>query len=151
MGILGVYAGSAHGLTDCEPARCAVQAEIDRRCPCDDAANHGRHVSCVAHVVNGFAKDTTIPNNCRGKIKRCAARSICGKPGAVTCQVPELGTCDTVAGTCVENPAITCTSDAQCIIGTRCKTKRTADLCMAAGGSVGAGTSCCASCLVPIP
>ncbi len=151
IGVLALVAGSARAQTDCEPARCAVQAEIDMRCPCDDASNHGRHVSCVAHVVNALAKNGTIPNNCRGRIKRCAARSICGKPGFVTCQIPEIGTCDAIAGTCVEDSAIQCASDADCVLGSRCKTKHSADLCVAAGGTVGGGTTCCASCIVPVP
>src|SRR5262245_12086922 len=87
---------------DCEAARCAVQSDL-AECPCDlgvpggtaAATNHGHYVSCVAHAVNGLAKDKTIPNNCKGKIRRCAARSTCGKPGAVVCLIPRLGTCDT--------------------------------------------------------
>jgi hypothetical protein len=135
----------------CEAARCAVQAALDQECPCSTATNHGKHVSCVAHVVNRLAKDGTVPTNCKGKIKRCAARSICGKPGTVTCQIPQLGTCDTTTGTCVEDATIVCTSDADCVIGSRCSTKHSADLCTAAGGSVGAGTSCCADCVTSTP
>jgi len=45
--------------TDCGSARCAVQAAIDQECPCTTALNHGRHVSCVAHVVNRLSRDNT--------------------------------------------------------------------------------------------
>ncbi|HEY3189685.1 MAG TPA: hypothetical protein VGJ70_19505 [Solirubrobacteraceae bacterium] len=133
---------------DCQEARCAVQNEINRRCHCDESSNHGRYVSCVAHVVNDLAKDGTIPNNCRGRVKRCAARSTCGKPGFVTCTVP-TDTCTnidatTLVGTCTRDPAISCTQDLDC--GTRCSTKHDATLCDAAGGTVGAG-SCCAACV----
>lgn len=136
---------------DCEPARCAVQAAIDTQCPCAAATNHGRHVSCVAHVVKRLSADGTIPTQCKGKITRCAARSICGKEGFVTCQIPVLGTCDTTTGTCVENAALACLSDADCVIGSKCHTKRSADLCLAKGGTVGAGNSCCATCVAPVP
>jgi hypothetical protein len=139
---------------DCETARCAAQSAL-AECPCDlgvpggtaAATNHGQYVSCVAHAVNALAKGKSIPNNCKGKIRRCAARSTCGKPGAVVCLIPQLGTCDTTAGTCVENSMLLCTTDADCVLGTRCKIKRSADLCEAKGGSVNtAATSCCADC-----
>ena len=150
--LMAVAAASvARAAVDCEPARCAVQAAIDTQCPCAAATNHGRHVSCVAHVVKRLSDDGTIPTQCKGKITRCAARSICGKEGFVTCQIPVTGTCDTVAGTCVENTALLCLTDADCVIGSKCKTKRSADLCLEKGGTVGAGNSCCSNCVVPVP
>jgi hypothetical protein len=142
---------AAYSQTDCEPARCAVQAALDAECPCSVAGNHGRHVSCVAHVVKRLAADGTIPRNCKGKITRCAARSICGKEGFVTCQIPVLGTCDTVAGTCVENAALLCTTDAECVIGSKCKIKRSAEQCASRGGTVGDSPTCCSSCVTPVP
>ena len=131
---------------DCEPARCAVQTALDQQCPCDAATNHGRHVSCVAHVVKRLAKDGTIPTNCKGKIKRCAARSICGKPGFVTCDFP-TDTCDPVTLTCSGDPAVACAADVDC--GFRCRIKRSAELCTERGGVVGAGATCCANCGAP--
>ena len=146
-------ASAARAADDCEAARCAVQAAIDMECPCSAASNHGKHVSCVAHVVKRLSTGVapTVPTQCKGKITRCAARSICGKAGFVTCQIPVTGTCDTVSGTCVENAALTCLTDADCVIGSKCKTKRSGDLCMMSGGTVGAGTTCCADCVVPAP
>jgi len=145
---------------DCEAARCAVQAALDQHCPClgvptgtaaGKKPNHGRYVSCVVHQVNDLAKAGTIPNNCRGKIKRCAARSICGKPDFVTCQIPVMGSCDTTTGTCVDDTTLLCTSDADCVLGTRCKIKRSADLCMEKGGTVGTSATCCSDCIVGSP
>jgi hypothetical protein len=149
--LVGFGGAVAYGQGDCEASRCAVQAAIDQQCPCSAASNHGRHVSCVAHVVNSMAKQGAIPTNCKGKVKRCAARSICGKEGFVTCQVPVVGICDTIAGTCVDNSAVTCATDADCTIGTRCHTKRSGELCTAAGGTVGGGSSCCADCVASVP
>ena len=134
---------AARAQTDCESARCAVQAAIDQECPCTTASNHGRHVSCVAHVVNRLAKTQTVPTSCKGKITRCAARSVCGKSGFVTCQVP-TDTCDLTTGTCVGDATIVCTTNLDC--GSRCSTKRDAQHCADAGGTVGGGTSCCAAC-----
>ena|SRR5437867_4880832 len=76
----GVFAQAER--PDCEAARCAAQTAISQQCPsCAEATNHGRYVSCVAHVV----KQNVSPG-CRGKAIRCAARSTCGKPGFVTCE-----------------------------------------------------------------
>jgi len=157
--VLGVGGQAVFAQTDCEAARCTVQAALDMQCPCDlgvpggtvAATNHGHHVSCVARVVNGLAKTGMIPNNCKGKITRCAARSVCGKTGFVTCHIPVLGTCDTSTGTCVEDTTLMCTSDADCVLGTKCKIKASSDLCMAKGGTVGTSPTCCASCIVPTP
>jgi len=131
---------------DCEPARCAVQTALDAECPCDAARNHGRHVSCVARVVNRLSREGAIPTNCKGKIRRCAARSVCGKPGFVTCRVP-TSTCDLSTGTCAADASLACATDLDC--GSRCSVKRTAELCLARGGEVGAGSSCCSDCSAP--
>lgn len=132
---------------ECAEARCAVQSQINAECSCDEASNHGRYVSCVAQVVNRLSKNGTIPTNCRGRVKRCAARSTCGKPGFVTCTIP-ISTCvidpTTQAGTCANDPSVACAQDLDC--GSRCSTKRTAELCEEKGGTVGAG-SCCAACV----
>ena len=128
-----------------------MQAALDAQCPCSAASNHGKHVSCVAHVVKRLAADGTVPTECKGKITRCAAHSICGKEGFVTCQVPVSGTCDLGTGTCIENPALTCLADGDCLIESKCRTKRSAVRCVASGGTVGAGSSCCANCVAPAP
>jgi hypothetical protein len=140
---------------DCEPARCAVQAAINQACPCDGPQfkNHGRYVSCVAHVVKRLSKDGTIPTKCKGKIKRCAARSTCNKPvGFVTCTVPvEFGTCDLLTSTCTTGVSAlgTCGADSDCVVSTRCKIKRGADKCTVPGAVIGSGT-CCAGCVTPV-
>lgn len=132
---------------DCEPARCAVQTTINTECPCGPADNHGRYVSCVAHVVRRLAADGTIPINCKGKVTRCAARSTCGKDGFVTCHIP---TDDCViapgapSGTCAEDPTIVCLTDLDC--GFKCKIKSTSDRCTAAGGFPDLSPTCCPNC-----
>jgi hypothetical protein len=128
---------------DCEPARCAVQSRVATECPCESATNHGRYVSCVAHIVNQLAHDGTIPTNCKGKVTRCAAKSTCGKDGFVTCHIP-TDTCDTTTFTCIKDPMIQCQTDLDC--GSRCKVSSSGDLCTVKGGTVGTSTSCCADC-----
>jgi hypothetical protein len=149
LGLILVQRVSAQ--TDCEAARCAVQQALNESCPCDDArfTNHGRYVSCVARTVNKLSKDGVIPTNCKGKVKRCAARSTCGKAGAVACTINEPGTCDVTAGTCtvgtLASGLTVCATDADCIASSRCSVKRSTERCDAAGGISGSGT-CCASC-----
>jgi hypothetical protein len=128
---------------DCEPARCAVQSAIARDCSCEGSTNHGRYVSCVAHVVKRLSHDGLVPTNCKGKVTRCAARSICGKAGFVTCQIP-TDTCDLTTGFCVDDPAIACLTDLDC--GAKCKIKSSAEGCMARGGVPSAAANCCAGC-----
>ena len=130
---------------DCEPARCAVQNAINTECSCAGAGNHGQYVRCVVHVVKRLSDSGAVPTECRGKITRCAARSTCGKAGFVTCQLTRPGTCNLATGTCMENPATVCTTDAACATS-RCKTSSSAERCTAAGGVVGTSTTCCATC-----
>jgi len=140
--LLALPAAPVAAQVDCEAARCAVQAAVNTACPCDQATNHGQHVSCVAHVVKDLSRQGLVPTNCKGKVKRCASRSTCGKPGFVTCNVP-TDTCDPATLTCTGNPAVTCATDFDC--GTRCSTKSSIDKCTALGGVAGTGT-CCVSC-----
>jgi hypothetical protein len=126
----------------CEAARCSTQAAIDAACPCATATNHGRHVSCVAHVVKQLSKNGTVPTNCRGKIMRCAAKSTCGKALMVTC-TPTCNIAPTGAGTCVNDPTVPCTSNGDCGV---CHT-RSAGTCPP-GTTEGSGT-CCAACASP--
>jgi len=149
--VLALAVVDAQAKTDCEPARCAAQAAIAARCPsCDGADNHGRFVSCVAHVVKDLVADGTVPTNCKGKVVSCAAKSTCGKPGFVRCLFP-TDTCVidpvTGAGTCGDNPALACITDLDC--GAKCKTKSSSDRCTQRGGIVGGTGTCCATCGSP--
>ena len=138
---------------DCEAARCAAQAAIDQNCSCSTAANHGRYVSCVAHQIKRLVADGTVPMNCKGKITRCAARSVCGKPGFKTCDIPTYGTCDLATGLCTTGTSQlvdgTCTADTDCLVGTRCKVSSSSDRCIARGGIPSDRPMCCSDCVVP--
>ena len=161
---------------DCEAARCAVQAAIDANCSCqtmNGRNNHGRYVSCVAHEVKRLSDEGAIPVECKGKVKRCAARSTCGKKeGFVICQIPTdtcnlvTDTCDQGTLTCTGNPAVACAIDDDCTTGTcaanpsaacatdldcgsRCKISSTDEHCAKRGGFVDpTKTTCCSSCSV---
>ena len=66
-----------------DAAVLAARQAADAACgTCANADNHGDYVSCVAD----FAKnDAQLPEECRGAVTSCAARSTCGKEGFVTC------------------------------------------------------------------
>ena len=127
VGMLVATAPSAaRAAVDCEAARCAVQDSIDGACPCGDAVTHGPYVSCVVNEAERLAGETLLPRECKGRVRRCAARSVCGKrEESVVCDLP------------VRCPAGTCT---------RCKLAPSAERCLARRGTVAARTSCCAEC-----
>ena len=102
--------------SDIANARAAIAAS----CDCAGAASHGAYVSCAVQQANA----TLVNKGCAGAVKRCAARSTCGKPGAVTCCVTKT-------------------------TGTKCTIKRDAGHCTGgAGGTacVGNYASCCDAC-----
>src|SRR5262249_34689550 len=111
--------GSEPGDSD---AVIAARAAAEATCgPCDSAANHGAYVSCVAGVAKSRVTAVLLPKTCAGAVKKCAAKSTCGKPGFVTC--------------CVTTGK-----------GPKCKLKKDAASCEAKGGTATltpGNTSCC--------
>ena len=108
-----------------DAAVAATRADADQACEdqglgCSSAPNHGQHVQCIAHQANAAARTGSLPTYCKGAVTECAARSTCGKPGAVTC----------------------CISD-------ECEIANDAAECAAQGGSVGSASSCCDACASP--
>lgn len=137
----------------CEEFRCQFQEILNTDCPCDGQDNHGSYVSCVAHAVKKLEAQG-LPTNCKGKLKRCAAKSVCGKQerGFSTCTSYEYGTCVANEGqpsTCDTDPTIVCTVDTDCIASTRCKITRHPDRCLDAGGAVDLAPTCCSNCVTP--
>ena len=100
-----------------EKAREAVAAN----CDCAGAASHGDYVRCARQQ----AEAVLLNRGCVGRIKKCASKSICGKPGWITC--------------CVR------TKNGE----SKCKRTRSAASCEAKGGTAGACTSCCDACPDP--
>ena len=126
---LCVVLGSAPvALATCDPTTepdkadvANARAAVAANCDCAGATSHGAYVGCAAQQANL----TLVNKSCAGAVKRCAARSTCGKPvGAVTCCVTKA-------------------------TGTKCKIKRDAEHCTGRAGStacVGSYTSCCDAC-----
>lgn len=130
---VGVGAPASAKCTD-DVAVALARTQVAATCPCAAFANHGQYVKCARGVANALADANLLPNNCKGSVISCAARSTCGKPGFVTC----------------------CTTDRRG--KTRCSTKRNAGMCKAPKGGtacVGLLSSCCDACssggCVPTP
>jgi hypothetical protein len=127
--------------------QCATDpgAAVAACCDCDGFRNHGQYVRCVAHAVNALRKGGCLDDTAKRSMKRCAARSTCGKPGFVTC-------CRTLPGQCVDgicaktDPPVSCMTNEECPTTSRCSTKRDADTCLTTGGIPGTASSCCAAC-----
>lgn len=72
-----------------------VAVALAEMCPCDGKMmpddsvqpwrNHGKYVSCVVRYRNALRKAGCLTDESRRTIARCAARSTCGKVGAVLC------------------------------------------------------------------
>lgn len=80
------YAGCGSQPGD-QDAVIAARTAADAACNCQSFTSHGAYVSCVAGVANTLSSGTnpSLPTDCKGAVKRCAAHSSCGKPGFVTC------------------------------------------------------------------
>ena len=120
-----VYAGCGDNPGD-DAAVLAARQQVEADCDCAGSTNHGEFVSCAAAVANARASadPPLLPKNCKGAVKRCAAKSTCGKPGFVTC--------------CITNAH-----------GTKCKTNKDAQRCLDKQGVVGSCSSCCDACPQP--
>jgi hypothetical protein len=105
--------------TDSADIAAARQAVADA-CDCSAASTHGAYVKCAVQTAN----DTLVNRSCSKYVKTCASRSTCGKPGFVTC--------------CITSEK-----------GTKCKTKKSEELCTEKGGVVSGCASCCDACPAP--
>ena len=106
-------------------AVAAARADAAAQCDCTTAQNHGQYVKCVGEVVKARASNGMLPSECKGEVTRCAAKSSCGKPDAVTC----------------------CRVDRRGKV--RCSIKSSAAKCQPPNGGaacLGATTSCCDAC-----
>jgi len=157
-----VMAGATPALAEC-PAD--VGAALAAACPCDADGqgqawrNHGKYVSCVVRYRNDLRKAGCLDDAAKRTIARCAARSTCGKEGAVLCCVYDTsGTCSdlvsgdlTKAGVCSNDAAVACDTATDCITATGPKVSRHAERCTDKGGTVVGGGSVCSACPIPPP
>jgi hypothetical protein len=128
-GVLGVAMLAIPGVaaakcTD-DAAVTLARAAADAACDCSGSDNHGDYVSCVNDVAKERVAAGTLPANCKGEVTKCAAKSTCGKPDAVTC----------------------CKVDKKGKV--KCSIKKNADRCQSSSKTiacVGTAASCCDAC-----
>lgn len=158
----GAAARKGHGGGGGAACPADVGLAVATACPCDGSAssgpwrNHGKYVSCVAHARNMLRRQGCLTDAAR-TLQRCAARSTCGKTGAVLCCVTTPGTCTgdpmpadgTAAGTCVADATRACDTNADCAVTKGPTLASSADACVAAGGTPSGPGSVCASCPAP--
>jgi hypothetical protein len=103
--------------------RCAALPVLEAACPCDQAVGRGPYVSCISQAARKYAQEKGDANAVRvGEVVRCAAQSVCGRPGSVACQT-----------------------------GPRCRIVASAERCRDMGGTVTGRRSCCADCPAATP
>src|SRR5437773_1908397 len=90
------------------------------KCGGHSVPRHGDYVACAVGIARQRVTAGSLPGRCQNAVKKCAARSTCGKPGFVTC----------------------------CLGGatSRCKLKRDEAHCAAKGGTPRLCDSCCDAC-----
>jgi len=123
----GSFAKCGDDPTDAGKVLAAREAAATT-CPCSSFTNHGLYVKCVKGVAADQTNPpTSLPVQCKSAVTKCAAHSVCGKPGFVTC--------------CITTPK-----------GTKCKSKKDEAHCTAKGGTVtGSATTGCSSCCDACP
>jgi hypothetical protein len=133
LGVAGIASAKCDPANNADDAASVANARAaaDDACVCGDFGTHGAYVSCAAHAIKPALDGSDAQHNrsCRGKAKKCYAKSTCGKADFVTCYKTNAKG------------------------KTRCSTKRDCDHCVAPkGGSACCGTnsSCCDAC-VPAP
>jgi len=137
------------------PITCPADAGawVAEQCPCDGPApTHGKYVSCVVRARNLLRKSGCLTKEANGEIARCAARSTCGKAGAVLCcTYDESATCDgdpnpgdlVAEGACSDDAAKPCDAATDCVTVGAPKVTRTESACTDRGGvSIGGGSVC---------
>ena len=102
------------------PAIAAARTQVMANCGCHSVRKHGDYVACAVGIARQRIAAGSLPRHCQNAVKKCAARSTCGKPGFVTC----------------------------CLGGatSRCKLKRDEAHCAAKGGTPGLCDTCCDAC-----
>lgn len=126
---LVLAAGSAEAACGDVPADAgelaAARDAVAAACPCDAPGTHSQYVRCSLGVTRARVTQGLLRPACKTAVQRCASRSTCGRPGAITC--------------CRTSPNGK----------TGCAVRSSAARCVAPrGGSacVGAYTSCCDAC-----
>ena len=134
-----------------------VGACLAESCPCDRPGNawknHGQYVKCVVHLRNDLRNAGCLDAEAKRTIASCAARSTCGKEGAVLCCTYDTSaTCsdatpsNTIAeGVCSSDGTTACDTATDCITVVKGPkvVRGGEEACVARGGTpIGTGSVC---------
>ena len=83
---LFLSAAAAHAEPCGNPAAVAeTRQAAEAQCACGAATGHRSYMSCVLRVAHEAVVSGALPRRCKAAVMSCAQRSVCGKPGYVTC------------------------------------------------------------------
>ena len=69
-----------------EPVRQMIAAS----CDCAGVSSHKQYLRCAKEVMKGAIRAQTLPAECKRTVRRCEARSTCGRiKSAAVCCVPK--------------------------------------------------------------
>src|SRR5262249_18388090 len=92
LALAGAGWGARSTMADtCDPAGADAAPIADARlavaasCDCTGASSHSEYVRCSKQVVSTRINLGQLNGRCRGVVQQCARRSVCGRPGAVSC------------------------------------------------------------------
>jgi hypothetical protein len=67
-------------------ALASARAAIQTSCGCPTTAgSRAAYLSCARGVTANLVTSGALPSSCRSSVVRCASKSTCGRPGAVSC------------------------------------------------------------------
>jgi hypothetical protein len=98
-----------------------ARAQVEADCPCAAAETHRAYARCAGVVLAASVEQGLLPRQCKSTAKRCASRSVCGRPGYVTC--------------CRDRNGVS-----------KCNAMRDVGRCTARGGTPKTCPSCCDAC-----
>lgn len=168
IGVVLLLSGSAAAKPPVDVTECPadVGSALAATCPCDGPGqgkswkNHGGYVSCVVRYRNALRKAGCLDAEAKRTIASCAARSTCGKAGAVLCcSYDTSATCNdalpgdaTAAGVCSSDALTPCDTAVDCVtVNGSPRVLRSAEKCTEKGGTPVGGGSVCGGCPLPPP
>jgi hypothetical protein len=71
----------------CDDPAAVMQTRraAEAQCACGAATGHRSYLSCVSRVAHEAVVSGVLSRRCKAAVMSCAHRSVCGKPGYVTC------------------------------------------------------------------
>src|SRR5262245_54032731 len=89
---------SAGLAASCLAGECVEEVEVEKvrslvagACDCAGTKSHGAYVRCAKTVIKGEVKARRLLPECKSVVRRCEARSTCGRKDAMVCCAEKKG------------------------------------------------------------